>query len=150
MNKIQNLEIEIEDLEFALLDAKEALHKSRPQYQEDFLKKEGRYPVGDIPRADLEKRIQLLEGKLQRKQNELKNLQAAQLPKDKKRFGYGELKQEIERLAKRDGFTTGMSVNGKTRKKWLQEILANGKTTTDAAIRAILSDFTITKEKKQK
>ena len=150
MKKLKELELEIEDLELELLDAKKDLHNSRPQYQEDFLKEQGRYPVGDIPRAELERRVQLLENKLKRKQKEYDDLKNTQPRAGAVKFGYGELKEEVERLAKRDGFKVGTSVPGKIRKRWLKEIKATGKTTTDSAIRSILSGLTITKERPPK
>jgi hypothetical protein len=150
MKTIRAMTDEIEDLEFELLDANEALHKSRPQWQEDFLKSEGRYPTGDIPRAELAKRVKLLEAKLDRKKEDLKVLKAAQLPRGGGRFRLGELKKEIHRLAKRDGFKIGGTVDGKTRRRWLKEIQASGKTTSDGSIRAALSDLALAKERKPK
>jgi len=150
MKTIRALAEEIEDLEIELLDAKAALHRSRPQGQEDFLMNEGRYPVGDIPRAELAKRVKLLEAKLERKTEDLKNLEKAELPKSGKRFGHGELKEEIAQFAKRDGFKPGKSVDGRARRKWLKEIKASGKTTSDGAIRAVLSNLALTKERKPK
>jgi hypothetical protein len=150
MKNIRDLKEEIEDLEFELLDAKAELHRSRLQWQEDFLKSEGRYPAGDIPRAELAKRVKLLEEKLDRKKEDLKVLQPAQLPRGGKRFGHGELKEEIARLAKRDGFKVGKTVDGKTVRRWLKEMEAGGKTTSASAIRAILSDLAIATERKSK
>ena len=150
MKTIRALTEEIEDLELELLDAKAALHKSRPQWQEDYLKKEERYPVGDIPRAELAKRVKLLEAKLNRRKEDLRILEAAQSPREGKRFERGQLKEEIARLAKRDGFKVGKTVDGKTVRRWLKEMEAGGKTTSASSIRAILSDLAIAKERKPK
>ena len=150
MKTIRAMTEEIEDLEIELLDAKAALYKSRPQWQEDYLKSEGRYPAGDTPRSVLAKRVELLEAKLERKREDSKSMEAAQLPRDGGRFARGELNEEIGRLAKRDGCKSGKSVDGKTRRKWLKEIKASGKTTSDGAIRATLTSLGLTKERKPK
>ncbi len=146
--KIKDLEIEIEDAELQLLDAKDALRRSRSLSKPDPFAQMSQSE--EAPRAELEKRVELLQGKLTRLKDELKALTETEPSATGNRFGPGKLKAEIERLSKRDGFKSGQTVSGKTRKKWLKEIADGGKVTSDAVIRAILSELTITKERKQK
>jgi hypothetical protein len=146
----EDIDIEIEEIELESLDLKKSIHEDEPDWREPLRRKTGDIGIGYVPLAERRERIKLLDGKVSRLKKERSVLSAMQSQSTGKKFGYGALKQKVQLLVKRDGCKTGDTVPSTIIAKWRTEIEKEGYKTSDAAIRAALSQLGTTKERVKK
>jgi hypothetical protein len=143
---IDEINIEIEELKLIILDVKATIHEDEPDWREPTRRKTGDIGPGYIPLAERRERIKLLEAKVDRLMKERDVIKANQSGTSGKKFGHGQLKENIGEMATRDGLKLNKSVPGTKINKWIKELMKKGYHTSAGSIRAVLSDLGYTKE----
>ena len=100
--------------------------------------------------AERRQRVELLRGRVDRLKREREAIDIAQAPATGAKMAHGELKETVERFAKRDGYKAGVTVPSTVINKWVREIQKEGKATTAASIRSQLTNLGITKARTTK
>jgi hypothetical protein len=143
---IEDIDIEIEELDDNIDDLKGSISEDGPAWREEWRGGTRDLAPGYIPLADRRKKVERLESKKARLLKERAALVAKQVPSSGKRYDYGKLSEKVLQLVKRDGCMSGRTVPSKRILTWLKEIKRDGYTTTEGAIRAVLSTHGFSKE----
>jgi|WetSurMetagenome_2_1015567.scaffolds.fasta_scaffold1061835_2 hypothetical protein len=141
-----DLQMEIIDAELALIEARGKLDEGPTDPQEEYMRRNRELPADYVSLKVRRERVAVYEKKLDLLKQELLRLQGGG-PSSGTNFAPGELKKVIADFAKRDGCKTGATVPSSKINKWINEIEKTGKSTSSGAIRAVLSDLGITKER---